>query len=401
MNKKIAREIQDVRKWLSSQPGVTSVVEGSRPTRTSHPNPPGFTIVSAADAKGVRVRTYSPKVCVELFVYATPSVQRDRWVAALVGGQVISKSQTPSIKNASSKPQVDTAKSFSSTVPTPQAVNETAGQTFDVTPDLAAKWLERNTRNRPLNGGVVEKYATDMKAGRWMLTGDAIAFDKTGAIVNGQHRLWAVFESGLTVRMLVMFDLEPEVVRVLDDHLKRKLTDIIHIAKPGVNIQAKHTAAARQMMFSLTRTDRESAYGHASRQNQIDFLEKHIEAIEFAVRDCFKSRNHRGFTNAVILAVLARAWYTRDRQRIMAFARVLTTGMPDGPQDKAAVIFRNWLMRMTTQNVRSQSNVLLGKCERAVDAFLKNEALSTLYEASEELFPLPEEVAPGRAKVKK
>lgn len=400
MSKKIARESQQAIDWLGNQPGVTSVILGGRATSTRHRHKPGFTKVLMAGEKGVLVRSYSQHVCYDLFVNAAPSPLRDRWVAALTSGCVIGNGQGPSfeIKPQPTRPITDASHQFSAQVPAPQPFNKNAGQTFDVTPDIAVTWLERNTRNRALRGDVVTRYANDMRAGKWMVTGDAIAFDKHGAIVNGQHRLWAVFESGMTVRMLVVFDLEPEVVRVLDDHLKRKLTDIMHVARPGVNIQSKHAAAARTMMFNLTRTDRHSAASKLSRQEQIAFLEKHLPAIDFAVRDCFHSRNQRALTHTSVVAVVARASYTKSKERLIAFAKVYISGMPESSKDKAAIVFRNWLLRLDSQKVRASADVIYKKAERAVEAFLNGEELSTLYEASEELFPLPEEVAPKKVR---
>jgi hypothetical protein len=400
MSKKqrIGREVQTVIEWLGARPGVTSVILGARPTGSRHQHKVGFTKVLSANERGVLVRSYGPQNSYDLFVNAIPSPLRDAWVAGLTGGVVVDKTTVLTPKPAAVVAAATPPRGFSAHVPAPRPVDSTAGQTFDVTPDLAAKWLERNTRNRTLRSDVVTRYAADMKAGRWMVTGDAIGFDTNGAIVNGQHRLWAVFESGMTVRMLAVFDLEPEVVRVQDDHLKRKLVDIIHIARPGINVQLKHAAIARVMMFNLTRTDRRSAASKIPRQEQLSFLERHLEAIDFAVRDCFHSRNTRALSHASVLAVVARAYYTQDRDRLVSFAKVFMSGMPDGQEDKAAIIFRNWLLRVEAQKMRAASEIIYRKGERALDAFLKKQSLTTLYEATEELFPLPEEVAPKKAR---
>ena len=43
-----------------------------------------------------------------------------------------------------------------------------------VTPEIAYTWLERNTCNRNVIQLVVDRYARDMKSGRWHLTGDPV-----------------------------------------------------------------------------------------------------------------------------------------------------------------------------------------------------------------------------------
>lgn len=396
--KKIEKEAQLAMDWLGGQPEVISVILAKNPVGTRHKHAPGFTRILNTEPHGVRLQTYGAKNYYEIFVNAKQSMLRDRWVAALSGGQVVGNGHEPNFNPQTPKPKLVLKHEYSSVVPTPVAIDPRAGQIFDVTPELAQKWLERNTRNRGLRDSVVQKYAEDMKAGRWMVTGDAIAFDTNGDVINGQHRLWAVFSSKMTIRMLVVFDLDPDAVRVLDDHLKRSLVDVMHISNPGVSVGNKHAATARMMMFNLTRTDRNAAASKTTRQEQMTFLEKHLPAIDFAIRECFKSKTVKLLTHTSICATIARASYTQNKERLIHFAHVIISGMPEGEDDKAAIIFRNWLVRLESQNVRAARDVIYRKCERALNAFLKKEQLQTLYESHEELFPLPEEVAPPKIK---
>jgi hypothetical protein len=287
-------------------------------------------------------------------------------------------------------------------VPKPEAalIHENAGQVYSVSPDLAAKWLEHNTRNRKLRQSVVNKYAADMREGRWLLTGDAIAFDKNGAVVNGQHRLWAVLESGITVPMLVTFNLDPEVVAVLDDHLKRSLTDVAGIRRPGSSINTLHSAIAntlvRSSIMAMT-VDRSQALERVTRQKQLDALDRHWDAIEFAVRDCFSSHKQRGLTIANVLTPVARAYYTKERERLKEFGEVMRTGINNKEGDQPAILLRNWLLRTAaTKGMRALGETIYNKTERALHAFLNDERLSTLFEASNEMFPLPEEERKGK-----
>jgi hypothetical protein len=84
----------------------------------------------------------------------------------------------------------------------------------NVTPLLAAKWLESNTKNpRPLVSRYVDIYASDMKHGRWAECSDPICF-RDGKLVNGQHRLNAVIKSGVTVPLYVCYNWPSHVFDV-------------------------------------------------------------------------------------------------------------------------------------------------------------------------------------------
>jgi hypothetical protein len=66
-----------------------------------------------------------------------------------------------------------------------------------VTPKKAAEYLARNTANRPLAKRTVREFAQAMRRGEWLVTHQGIAFDTTGALVDGQHRLAAIIEADI------------------------------------------------------------------------------------------------------------------------------------------------------------------------------------------------------------
>jgi hypothetical protein len=85
-----------------------------------------------------------------------------------------------------------------------------------VTPKLAGEWMESNEKNRHIRDRLVVKYARDMSAGNWSLTGEAIKFDTEGCLVDGQHRLLAVILSGVSLQMLVVCGVERAAQTVMD-----------------------------------------------------------------------------------------------------------------------------------------------------------------------------------------
>jgi hypothetical protein len=76
-----------------------------------------------------------------------------------------------------------------------------------ITPKKAEHYLNRNTSNRKLREGVVERYASDMAGGRWTKCAAPIVFYEDGEIADGQHRLFAIIESGKSQKFFVMRDL--------------------------------------------------------------------------------------------------------------------------------------------------------------------------------------------------
>lgn len=98
-----------------------------------------------------------------------------------------------------------------------------------ITPVVAAEMLSRNVKNRRLSESTIKRYTRMMKEGRWVLSGDSIAFDKTGQLIDGQHRLQAVIRSGKPQQMLVVSGLDSEVFLYKDVGKRRTAADVLSI----------------------------------------------------------------------------------------------------------------------------------------------------------------------------
>lgn len=94
-----------------------------------------------------------------------------------------------------------------------------------VTPEMAERWLGTNKVNRNLRNARVVQFARDMTSNRWQITGEAIKFGKSGNLLDGQHRCWAVIESGCTVPMFVVRGIEDDAQLVLDTGSARTAGD--------------------------------------------------------------------------------------------------------------------------------------------------------------------------------
>lgn len=78
----------------------------------------------------------------------------------------------------------------------------------DITPHMARTWLRVNKGNRALRRTAVDAYARDMRAGNWLPTHQGIAFSAENQLLDGQHRLEAIVQADVTVRMLVTRGLQ-------------------------------------------------------------------------------------------------------------------------------------------------------------------------------------------------
>lgn len=98
-----------------------------------------------------------------------------------------------------------------------------------VTPDIAAEMLERNTMNRNISLKHVKNLAHAMTCGNWAENGETIAIAEDGTLLDGQHRLWAVIESGLPIVFLVAYNVKKCVMPTINQGKIRYLSDVLNI----------------------------------------------------------------------------------------------------------------------------------------------------------------------------
>jgi hypothetical protein len=96
-----------------------------------------------------------------------------------------------------------------------------------ITPSLAGIWLKSNTNNyRKVSKIHVKNLKDELTGNVWMTTCQGIGFDTNGTLVDGQNRLTAIVESGVTVEdQLVCFNLPVDSKYKIDVGRKRSLSD--------------------------------------------------------------------------------------------------------------------------------------------------------------------------------
>lgn len=160
---------------------------------------------------------------------------------------------------------------------------------MDITPAMAMRILEKNTRNRRKSANAVKRYAELMKKGKWQLNGDAIRIADDGTLLDGQHRLQAVLETGLTVPMMIVTGLPFETFTTIDVGRKRTGGDVIGIYDESLQKHQTIIAAALRIICSFTPAGvwigQEMKWGRFDHGSMLAALKKHkgiVRSTEYA-----------------------------------------------------------------------------------------------------------------------
>lgn len=128
-------------------------------------------------------------------------------------------------------------------------------ESLNVGPDLASLILEGNEGNRPIRDTRVEAYARAMAAGNWTLSDSMICISNQNKLLNGQHRLKAVIQSGCTVPMTIYWDCPESAYAHMDAGAKRSASD--YLAHRGVQ-NTTNIAALVRLIIAYRQTGKYS-----------------------------------------------------------------------------------------------------------------------------------------------
>ena len=216
-----------------------------------------------------------------------------------------------------------------------------------VTPEMAQEWLTRNTNNRRLSKGTVAAYARDIVAGDWLVTGDAIRFDNSGMLIDGQHRLQACIQAELPFNSYVIGGLDSAVMRVIDHPRIRTVADNMH------RENLRHPvlmAAASRWLFVFKYGSLAIGKGRVTPTEVMRMANRHPK-LE---RSCAVSNGCFGVTASILSAVhyvAANLVDGADQETADNFAAVFTAGQSFYPDD-AALAWRERLLRMREARTR-------------------------------------------------
>ena len=164
-----------------------------------------------------------------------------------------------------------------------------------ITPAIAKKLLYGNTNNRPVNPGNLAFLVKQIKSGDFHLTGETIKVANTGRLIDGQHRLMAIVESGISVKTTIVRGLEENVFKYIDTGRPRQAGDVLAIEGCG---EYHLTAAAIKFIMHFKNGKYSSAAGQSAKGKEklsnsdvIDFYHKHVTQLKNSVDFARKVKN--------------------------------------------------------------------------------------------------------------
>jgi hypothetical protein len=211
-----------------------------------------------------------------------------------------------------------------------------------LSPEIARRMLERNTRNRKLSEKVILKYLTEIKAGEWRLTPASIGFDDYGTLVDGQHRLHAISRCDRSVPVLITLGLPFAGQEKIDRQRRRSLYDALYLA--GHAVMRQEVEIATCLARRAVRSDSGVIPSDYIVKRTLDAHIVHIRAVIAIMKGANKAV--RGLSQASFLAA-GTLYHKINPEKCAEFLDGVRTGTMLS-EDHPAMRLRRFLLGETT-----------------------------------------------------
>lgn len=253
----------------------------------------------------------------------------------------------------------------------------------ELTPSFAQDLLDNTpSRQRRLRASRVEQYASDILAGRWRSTAEAIRLNSNLELIDGQHRCAAVVKAGKPIKDVVIAILhDPKAYEGIDQAAARSLGD----ARRMAGLATAEMSVLSGIVYSHFNC-RPTKASLAQRQeilNSFPWLEE-LKTV------CTNKVPTSGMVAALIDCMKV------DKSRAMSFFSAVFQNKPmvDGEYCEMARLLSTWIYTVKSEprigkSAESWKRECYVRCIRAWNAMRRGETLKKLQYKPTEDIPMP------------
>lgn len=235
-------------------------------------------------------------------------------------------------------------------------------------------------KQRPLSRPHAARIASDMREGRYRLSPDPIVITEDGWLVNGQHRLRAIVDSGTSQMLVVSEGWDASVYDIMDAGLRRAL----HLRVNEPWLRHKNGIGSVRATMSGVHANASAKY---SEQAVVSFAIEHSDLLEryFMIPG---ARNLRSAVNGVCIRALLAG---ESAEVVQRFVSLVYTGVGAAEHENAAIKLLKYLNDPMTRKMAGpsgQSQIYM-RAQAALRAFMENRPITKLYAVDVDLWEIP------------
>lgn len=117
---------------------------------------------------------------------------------------------------------------------------------------MASEFLCKNKSNRKINNKQLDMIIRTILDGKWRLTHQGVAFYEDGELADGQHRLYAIVKTGVTLPMPVFQGIKKDLDTVMAIDCGKGRTVVDSAAISGLKVKPSDISIAKGLEFGYS-----------------------------------------------------------------------------------------------------------------------------------------------------
>lgn len=226
-----------------------------------------------------------------------------------------------------------------------------------ITPDMAKAMLERNDCNRNIRPFKLRQLVADIEKGQWAFNGEPLIISDDWQLNDGQHRLTAVVQTGVSILSMVVFGVPRETRTTVDQGAARGAADYLGM---GGRHHANISASIARTVLSYERSKGLNINSSAGVSNAdiLDWCDKNAKQIGESA--AFASRKRSNTHHYAAPAVIGSCHFILSRIDVKAaetYMEQVTTGENIVSGDPAYAV-RNVLLNLGKASRQKKMEVI-------------------------------------------
>jgi hypothetical protein len=258
-----------------------------------------------------------------------------------------------------------------------QAQPEVVAQVEWITPQRAEQLLQRNSNNRSVRARNVAKLAKDMKNGSFPFTGETVKISPEGKVLDGQHRLLACVQAGVSFHTLVAYNVPEDAMPMIDKGVSRRFDDTL--GWKGVPNRRDAAAVTRRMALlvdGITLRDTNTLALYTDQQ-LVDVYDSLADQIQVAVQRGGTVSNAIGRSTTGWAVPLCWLALNSDDDSVAEFTDLLVSGASLS-EGSPILALRNWTTRGLAQRKTLRPDEMLIGVVKSYNAWLSGHELKLI-----------------------
>lgn len=267
-----------------------------------------------------------------------------------------------------------------------RALNVASGvrtERLTITPDYAGTLLSKNTKNRTVIKCHLRKLEEVLRRGEWVFNGEPIIVASSGRVLDGQHRLMACVNTGISIDAIVVFGIDESVFDTIDQGATRTIGNVLDVdGEENYNT----IAATLKNFWGFCKTgqiyDGGGWVGGFTAHTARVLLSSH-PGIRDSVKLCLRCEHYKSKS---LLAALHYIFTFSNQQAAAELIEVLEAG--GGDKDRPFHVLREHVIYSRMNRVPMGNRSLAAKTIRAFNAEVTGEWVKRLQFKHDGQFPL-------------